>query len=404
MGAESLRGQLCFVAARLKLSVMGGRGRRRRGSRDGWMYRGRLKRDIDHWVGEGLLSRSVAEALLAEYDSRKSSFSIGAVLMILAAVLLSASILMLIAAHWEAIPRLVKLGGVLVLIWVFHLGAALAAMRDAPRLEAALLVLGSATFGGAVALVAQLYHLSGDAIDAMLLWFAMTVLSAALFRSGALTVMAGLLSWSVFAFHLDENATRWNDIHAIAVVVTGLVQIPLILWTRAHRAQHFVYLLALAFLTWLYFNEGDLRMAVAMAAVGAAVFAAVTLRGSPLSALSVASAAPAFYSLVLALLGFLLLHGEYAERAGPTAGLAVACIALTILALSLAGRDNGAVRYLAYCAFAAEVLYLSFITIDTMLGTSGFFLFSGVVVAVLAFVVIRMEKLFAARAAARRTP
>ena len=65
--------------------------------------------------------------------------------------------------------------------------------------------------------------------------------------------------------------------------------------------------------------------------------------------------------------------------------------------LALEGRDMGAVRYLAYVTFAVEILYLSFVTIDSMLGTSGFFLLSGLIVAVLAFVVIRMEKLFAAK-------
>mgnify|MGYP000925136361 FL=1 len=51
-----------------------------------FMYRGRLKRDLDIWVEKGLIGKSVAEALLEEHDSRGSAFSIGGALMILAAV------------------------------------------------------------------------------------------------------------------------------------------------------------------------------------------------------------------------------------------------------------------------------------------------------------------------------
>ena len=45
--------------------------------------------------------------------------------------------------------------------------------------------------------------------------------------------------------------------------------------------------------------------------------------------------------------------------------------------------------------FALEVLYLSFETVGTILGTSGFFLLSGLFVALVAWLVIRIEKRFA---------
>jgi hypothetical protein len=35
------------------------------------------------------------------------------------------------------------------------------------------------------------------------------------------------------------------------------------------------------------------------------------------------------------------------------------------------GRDNGAVRYLAYTVFAVEMLYLASVTVGSILGTSG---------------------------------
>ena len=86
----------------------------------------------------------------------------------------------------------------------------------------------------------------------------------------------------------------------------------------------------------------------------------------------------------------------------PLALLGVATIGVALAALALEGRDNGAVRFLAYATFAGEVLYLSYVTIDSILGTSAFFLLAGLVVAVLAGVVVKLEKVFARRAAENR--
>ncbi|GEO84899.1 MULTISPECIES: DUF2157 domain-containing protein [Alphaproteobacteria] len=361
------------------------------------MYRGKLKRDLNLWVDKGLIDQGVADALLSDVDSRRSSFSVGGVLMILAAVLVAASILLLIAANWEEIPRLAKVGGIVALIWIFHGSAALAFGRGADRFGGALLVLGSACFGGAIALIGQLYHLSGDAFDAMLLWFAMTVLSAAAFRSSALTVMAGFLAFAVFGAYLDEFDAEWHVLFGWWPLLASLVLGVLSRWTGAGRAGHFVYLLLIAWLGWIYALWPEVETAAAYAAGGMVLFLAATLPLSPVSdALRRQGAAPAFYAFVLALMGLCLLHLDWTEGRA-LAGLGLVTIAVSLLALALDGRDNGAVRYLAYTAFACEVLYLSFVTIDSMLGTSAFFLLAGLVVAVLAGVVVRLEKLFAKR-------
>lgn len=363
------------------------------------MYRGRLKRDLAIWVEKQLIGQDAADAMLRDYDSRRSTFSIGGVLMILAAVLISASILLLIAANWQDIPRLVKVGGIIALIWIFHLLAAISFGRGADRLGGALLVLGAACFGGAISLIGQLYHLSGDAFDAMLLWFAMTVLSAAAFRSGALTVMAGFLSFAAFGAFLVEFDGGWHGIYGWWPVLAGFVIGILSAWTGAERARHFIYLLLLGWCGWLYSLWPEVGTAIAYAAVGLVLFLAAALPMSPVfEMLRRQGGGPAFYSFVLALLGLGLLHLHWTEG-GELALLGLVTLAAALVALALDGRDNGAVRYLAYGVFACEVLYLSFVTIDSMLGTSAFFLLAGLVVAVLALVMVRLEKLFAKRVA-----
>lgn len=359
------------------------------------MYRGRLKRDFDLWVEKGLVARPSADAMLAEYDGRRSAFSVGGVLTMLAALLISASILLLIAANWEAIPRGAKVISVIALVWIFHFAAGAAFARGADRLGAAALVLGTMSFGGAIALIAQLYHLSGDTVDAMLLWFAGAVVSAFLFRSAAVTVASGFLAFAVSFAMVDAFDWQWDWLYGWSPIACALVVLALVYRTGAERARHLAYLVGLSWLGWLYGLSEEVWPAVLYAFAGTLAFVAVTVSGSPLEAIARrAGAAPAFYACALAVLGLVALHFEY-DAGGRLAVLAASTIAFVLLALALAGRDNGAVRYLAYTVFAGEVLYLSFVTIDSMLGTSGFFLLSGLVVAVLAFVVVRMEKLFA---------
>lgn len=364
------------------------------------MYRGRLARDLDRWVDMGLIEAPAARRLLEEYDGRSSSFSIGSALMVLAAVLISASLLLLIAANWNEFPRLMKIGGILGLIWLFHLSAAIASWRGATRLAGALLILGCASFGGGIALVGQLYHVSGDASDAMLVWLAVTIVSAILFRSPALTAAAGLLTWALFFYYLADYDFAWTGIYPWAVIAGGVATLALVWWTEAGRVRHLVYALALAFLQWLYFLHEVPWIALVYLVVGTCLFVLLSQRVVPLPSVVQASAAPAFYALALAVIGLGLLHLEY-EGPAARAALAAVTVGITVLTLALAGRDNGAARYLAYLLFSLEVLYLSFVTIDSMLGTSGFFLLSGVVVALLAFVVIKLEKAFAARDVAR---
>lgn len=357
------------------------------------MYRGRLERDFKIWISKGLLEPAAAKAMLTEYDGRDSVFSAGRVLMILAAILLSAAILLLVAANWEAIPRLLRVCGILALIWAFHLSAAWCLGRSLRGLGAALLVLGTLTFGGAIALVGQMYHLSGDAADALLVWFAAACLSAAAFRSASTTVIAGFLAWAVFGqLVFDNDSTLAGNGYIYLVPALIALVISLVRYTQAGAARHLAYMLAIAWLGWFYLELNEPWLAGLLFGLGLAVFLVVSLPVSPLYRFaSDAGAAPGFYSFALAVLGLLALQVG-ADGVGPEIVLGTLTLAVAIGAIALAGRMNGAVRFLGYAVFSVETLYLASETLGTILGTSGFFLISGFVVAAVAWLVIRLER------------
>lgn len=360
------------------------------------MYRGRLQRDLSLWVEKGLLPGATADSLLKEYDSRPASFSLGNVLMILAGILLAAAILLVVASNWEAIPRLIRVGAILAVIWAVHLGAAALLSRGATAAANGLLVIGTLSFGGAISLVGQMYHLSGDEQTVMYVWFAMAVISAILFRSGVVAAVAGFLAWGSFGVYLSDFDTRWIGFDPWMPPIMAAIVIGLVRYTGAARTRHLAYLLLVGWLAWLYALHENLWLATVYVVCGMVALMLASVPVTPLARLArEAGAAPAFYAFLMAIIGLFLLHFDL-DKGGWMVLIGVVTLAACVLAIALQGRDNGGVRYLAYTAFALEMLYLASVTVGSILGTSSLFLFSGLFVAAVAWVVIRLERRFAA--------
>lgn len=362
------------------------------------MYRARIEKDFHGWVEKGLVEQDAVKAMLAEYDARGTTFSAGRVLTVLAALLFSAAILMLVASNWELIPRIARVVGIVALIWGSYLSAAFCLARGRGGLGAALLVLGTMTFGGAIALIGQMYHLSGDAADALLVWLGAAAIATILFRSAALAVLCVFLAWAFFGQLIFDNDMTLEGNGMIYIVpLLALGVLGLVRYTHAGLGRHLAYLLALAWLGWFYLELSEAWLAGGYVVLGLVAFLMAALPQSPLYRLAgEAGAAPTFYAFALAILGLAALHLE-TDSLAQNSVISAVTLAVSVGGIAIAGRLNGAVRFLGYAVFAVEILYLAFETLGSIIGTSGFFLLSGLVVAATAFLVVRLEKRLSAR-------
>ena len=78
-------------------------------------YLDTVSKDIARWRAAGLIDEATATALSADAAAHhRRSFSFGGILAILAAALFGAALLLLVAANWEAIPRLVRVAGIFI--------------------------------------------------------------------------------------------------------------------------------------------------------------------------------------------------------------------------------------------------------------------------------------------------
>lgn len=357
-------------------------------------YATKVKREIARWLEAGLIDEATARRLAGDIDRNGggAGVSFGTVLAMMAAALFAAAILIFIAANWELIPRLVRVGLLFGIIVAGYVGGAFLKLRGHAAYAEATWVVAAAAFGAAIALVAQMYHLSGDEAQAILTWGAGAALAAAALRSGPLTIGAVLLGvvWMMMV-SLGGYADAEPPV-AYLLVAGGLWALSF--WTGSPPARHLVLLSLFLFVVFLQWEDESLNVPILLALLSAGLFAFGHLR--PDLARRFAALGPGLPAQ--ALVGFLTGVGLVQVNLSDDPEFLIASIAAfagIVAALLLAGRDNAVLRWLAYAAFIFQLGFVYVVMLGTMLGTAGFFVLGGLALSVLAWLITRLERRFA---------
>lgn len=353
-------------------------------------YTSRLKTEIGRWEAAGLIDARTAVALRQDVDARPGGISFGQILAMLAAVLIGAAVLLLVAANWEAFPRLLRVCMIFALIAAGYVGGAVLKGRGSHGFAQAAYTLGAVAFGAGIALVAQMYHLSGDETQAILVWCAGTVLAAAALRSGPLAAGAVLLAAAWMAMSMTEH--RFPGLPPLSFLAVAAFIWAVSLWTEGVAARHLLLLSLMLFAILHFIGSEELVAPLLLAIASAAAFAASVL--APAAAERVARLGEGGLP-VQGLLGFIagMSPIQFTYQDERIFLLIVAIVfAGIIAALVLGGRDSRMLRWLGYGAFTYEVIYVYIVLVASMIGTAGFFLSIGLVVAALAFVIGRLER------------
>ncbi|HYH05103.1 MAG TPA: DUF2157 domain-containing protein [Bacillota bacterium] len=139
-------------------------------------FRRRLAVELKHWEDETILTSVQAGQLRSRYRldqlASESQSLILKTLFILGALLIAGGVIAFVAAHWEAIPKLVKLAMLVILLTAAHgSGYYLWKVKgSSPYLGHALVILGSFIFAAAIGLVSQMFHLSTTYYTSFLIW------------------------------------------------------------------------------------------------------------------------------------------------------------------------------------------------------------------------------------------
>jgi len=185
--------------------------------------------DIEKIHEAGLITGEQRQKIIEHFNLKEdSSNNFLAIVSFIGAVLVAAGIALLIGAHWNEIPRGVKLfSGLALMLGAHGLGWWLRDIRkDYPKTGEALHFAGSLLFLGNIALVGQIYHLSSRPANAFLLWWLGIAALPWLLRSAAQFALLLLAIGIWFGVEINDATSllRFDDEQQVLVyALLGLV-------------------------------------------------------------------------------------------------------------------------------------------------------------------------------------
>jgi uncharacterized membrane protein len=364
-----------------------------------WRHRRQLETDVERWREAGWVTPDGAAAILEELRGRTTGFRLPAILALLGAVLLGFAAMSFVAANWQEMSKLARLGMLAVVLWGFYGLAAWLFSRRLDMFAEAAVLAGVGVFGASIMLISQMYHIEGHPPDAVLLWAAGALLAGLVLGSSPSLVLSMLLAglWSVWETSLSGGQVHWPFLAAWAIIALAFV------WHRWQPGLHVSALAITPWIIWLGYLINDAHghgfvLAVGIAGCAAAI-ALEHLRAVP----PLAEGARVGLGYAAAVSYAALFGMQFVEERTTQALIVIAAVSLILLlaAIVFALRtDNRPLLWVSYVAFSIEVMSLYFKSIGTLLGLSLFFLSAGLVVIALAFLAYRLH---ARSEVARRT-
>lgn len=350
-------------------------------------YRKRIERDLARWRESGWVTPEGETAIRREIAASGINLGLANSLAILAAVLIGFAVMSFVAANWQEMPRLFRVGMLFAALWASYATAAAMARRNMMGFAHAAILLGVGIFGGSIMLISQMYHMDGNVADFLLTWAAAAFLAGVLLRSNPSLAFAMILIviWGVMeAMRLDR--VFWPFLVPWAIISAAFY------WQRWRPGLHLSGLALSGFLISLGYRLFDGHAHGLVVVLGLGV-AAAAIAGEKLKPELPALWHGALnYGLVIAFAGLLALQFVERPELDIFILLAVAAIALAIAAISWGlNSDNNGALWLGYIAFSLEILAVYSKTMGTLLNTSLFFLVAGVIVAGLAALAYRIH-------------
>lgn len=339
------------------------------------------------WRDAGWVTAEGVTAIRSDL-AKSQGLNLATVLSMLAAVLLAFAAMSFVSANWQDMSKLLRLG----LLFSLLLGATAAAgafyQRGMDGFGHACAVLGSAIFGANIMLMSQMYHMDGNAADAVLLWAAGALISGLLLRSGPALALAMVL---VCLWAGGETSQRdevfWPFLPAWALVSAGFY------WLGWRPGIHLSGLALTGFIIFFGFIWRGGHQHLIVTAVGLALIAAAIAGDKLRPDLSALWPAALSYALVIAYWGLMALQYDEHPPLREFAALALCTLGLTLAAIwwGLSNNNRGAL-WLGYIGFSIEIMFVYQKTVGSLLGTSLFFLVAGLLVAALAYMAYRLNE------------
>jgi uncharacterized membrane protein len=345
-----------------------------------WSYRKRIDRDLVRWREAGWISADGEAAIRKDVEKGIRTLGLANALAILSAVLIGFAVMSFVAANWQTMPRILRLGMLGASLWASYGLAAVFARRGMEGFAHAAVLLGVGIFGGSIMLISQMYHMDGNPSDAILLWAAGAFVAGVGLRSNpALAFAMVLITYWGISEALRLDVVFWPFLVPWAIISAAFY------WQRWRPGLHLSGLALTGFIVSLGYRLNDGHAHGLVVAAGLFVMAA-SVAGERMKPELPALWSGSFnYGLIIALAGLWALQFIEDPKLDIFTLLAVLALALVIASIfwGMSSGNRGAL-WLGYIGFSVEILAIYVKTVGTLLNTSLFFLVAGLIVSALA--------------------
>lgn len=353
-----------------------------------WRYQRRLERDLSRWSAAGWVTPEGDKRIRAEIGAARPGFGLSGALAVLGAVLLGFAAMSFVAANWQEMSKLARLGVLGAGLVAAYAGAGVLFDRKLDGFAHAALLLGVAMFGASIMLIAQMYHMEGNPPDAVLTWAAGALGTGALVGSNPALALAVLLTglWSGWETAIT-GGVHWWFVPAIALVMAAMAGRGWQAGLKLAGLALSVWVVALGYLL----NDGHAHALVVL--IGLVLVGAALASRHPAARLPVDLSSLIGVGMAIAFAGMFALQFVETVSIATLIVLAILTLAALLAAIAWGSRTGqGGVMWLGYAGFSIEVLGIYFKTIGTLMGSSLFFLLTGLLVLALAYLAWRLHE------------
>ena len=177
-----------------------------------------IRREIEAWRAEGMISSELAETLANRYPTTEvhrrafglSRFS--SIIAIFGTVLVGLGVIGLVAVNWDGLSGFAKMGLLVGFTTASYIVGWLLAYRfEYPRTGIAIILLGAILFGASIHLIAQSFNVDVNHPNLVIAWFIGVIPLAYATRSNAVLVLSVILLLSGLGFRAQGWMTTGFD-------------------------------------------------------------------------------------------------------------------------------------------------------------------------------------------------
>jgi uncharacterized membrane protein len=180
-----------------------------------------LCREVAGWVAEGIISTNQAESICSQYGVDYYNLSRRSygyhVLVGFGCLFIGLSLITLVGANWDEIPRAIRMSAIVALTLGVNLFGLIKFRQGQMSTAVALFFLGGLFYGASIMLIAQIYHI-GEHYPDGIFWWAIGVLPVAVLLESTL-IMILTVGLGFIWFFVESSMNFYPTLFPVFLVV-----------------------------------------------------------------------------------------------------------------------------------------------------------------------------------------